>query len=121
MPIRLFSLKDVFDDEADEVRELLRKHAIEFYETPPSKWGLSSGAIWIKDEELHDRAKSLLDDYQVERSIRVRQQYEQLRKEGKHERMIDRLRRHPLQVVFYLAFALLILYLSIMPFLRLSA
>lgn len=121
MPVRIFSLKDVFDDEADEVRELLRKHNISFYETPPSKWGFSAGAIWLKDEDIKDRARSLIDNYQAERANRVRQQYELLRREGKHETVTDRLRRHPFLVIFYIAFALLILYFSIMPFIHLSS
>ena len=37
----LFRLRNVPDDEADEVRELLTQHSIEFYETGAGNWGIS--------------------------------------------------------------------------------
>lgn len=68
MPTLLFSLRQVPDDEADEVRALLREHAIEFYETPASKWGLGAGGLWTRDAEGATRAKTLLTDYQRARA-----------------------------------------------------
>ncbi len=45
----LMNLRHVPEDEADEVRALLDEHAIAYYETKPSRWGISSGGIWIAD------------------------------------------------------------------------
>src|SRR5690606_18742767 len=45
MPNLLLNLRQVPADEASEVRELLSRHAIDFYETTPSQWGISHGGI----------------------------------------------------------------------------
>ena len=50
MPSLLFKLKDVPDDEAEEVRQLLAAEDIEFYETEAGSFGLSFAAIWITDD-----------------------------------------------------------------------
>ena len=43
----LLNLRNVPDDEADEVRALLNDRGIDFYETPPSFWGVSAGGLWL--------------------------------------------------------------------------
>ena len=45
----LFHLRGVTDDEADDVRELLREAGIEFYETQAGRWNLSVPALWLSD------------------------------------------------------------------------
>ena len=82
MPSLLVSLRGVPDDEAEEIRELLDSNGIRFYETSPSPWGISSGAIWLGEETDLSRAKSLVADYQKERFLRKRAEYEQSKKEG---------------------------------------
>ncbi|MFO7288296.1 MAG: DUF6164 family protein, partial [Gammaproteobacteria bacterium] len=47
----LLNLRGVPDDEADEIRALLEEHGIAFYETPPSRWGVSAGGIWLRRRE----------------------------------------------------------------------
>jgi hypothetical protein len=37
----LLNLKMVLDDEADDVRAMLEEHDIAYYETAPSRWGIS--------------------------------------------------------------------------------
>ena len=64
MAIMLFKLRGVPDDEAEEVREVLKGAGIDFYETPPSRWGVSMEAIWLQDEEQMERARALIDGYQ---------------------------------------------------------
>ena len=78
MPALLFRLRGVPEDEADDVRELLNRNGIEFYETPAGRWGISIPAIWLHDETQLEPAKSLIDQYQSERACRVRAEYEQL-------------------------------------------
>ena len=43
----LLNLRDVPDDEADDVRRFLDSGGIDYYETRPSLWGISGGGIWI--------------------------------------------------------------------------
>ena len=120
MPVLLFNLRGVPDDEARDVRELLEQHRIDSYETPAGRWGLSSPGIWLEDEDQFERAKALIDTYQRERALRARQEYRELKAAGRQETLLDRIRRNPLQVVLYLAIVLLVLYLSTKPFLDLG-
>ena len=48
MALLLFRLRNVPDDEADEVRHLLNENSIEFYETSAGNWGISMPAIWLR-------------------------------------------------------------------------
>lgn len=118
MPTRLLTLRDVSDEEADEIRALLEANGIDFYETPASNWGISAGAIWIRDGGPVERARALCDDYQAERVRVVRQKAAELRRSGQAETLLRRLRRDPVRAVIYLAVALLVLYLSTIPFLN---
>ena len=45
----LLNLRNVPEDEADEVRAWLKENSLAFYETQPSPWGISGGGIWIED------------------------------------------------------------------------
>ena len=65
----LFKLKGVPETEADEVRALLTEHQIDFYETPPSIWGVSMEAIWLRDDEQLVTAQQLLHEYQQRRIL----------------------------------------------------
>ena len=121
MPAILFKLRNVPDDEAAEIRELLSSNNIEFYETPAGRWGISMEAIWLKDEALLDEAKSLIDNYQAERYKKVRQEYEELKQQGEIETFSQRIVKRPLQSLFYLVFVLVILYFATMPFIKLTA
>tara|TARA_R100001377_G_scaffold69207_2_gene44512 strand:+ start:1097 stop:1456 length:360 start_codon:yes stop_codon:yes gene_type:complete len=112
----LFRLRNVPEDEAEEVRQLLEEHDIETYETDAGNWGISLPAIWLESDEQFERAKSLLDDYQCARATRVRAEYEQLRSQGEHPSLLDRLREQPLPFVAYCAAIGVILYLSISSF-----
>ena len=91
MSKRLFNLRNVPDDEADEVRALLTAHAIDWYETAPGPWGISAPALWLQDADAYPQARRLLDDYQQARREQAR---EHLREHGR-ERFVDLLRRRP--------------------------
>ncbi|MGA9333744.1 MAG: DUF6164 family protein [Rudaea sp.] len=71
----LLNLYQVPDDEADEVRALLNEHGIAFYETRPSRWGVSHGGIWIRDDAALDEAQRLMADYEQNRRLRAREEY----------------------------------------------
>ncbi|MES2367211.1 MAG: DUF6164 family protein [Pseudomonadota bacterium] len=116
MPVRLFSLNGVPEDEADEVRTLLMSSGVDFYETPAGNWGISSPAIWLNDESELNRARSLIDVYECERQVKVREQYAQLEKTGKQRTVIDVIKDNPVRFIIYLAAIVVIVYLSTKPF-----
>ena len=72
MTTLLLNLRQVPDDEAEEVRTLLNEQQIPFYETTPSLWGISSGGIWLTNPTDRERAKALMEDYQQQRTRRER-------------------------------------------------
>lgn len=75
MSLLFFSLRGVPDDEADEVRDLLTAHDIDFYETPAGNWGVSMPALWLKNEAQLETARALLNSYQEQRAIIQRTLY----------------------------------------------
>ncbi len=118
MPELLFKLRNVPDDEIEEVRQLLNDHEINFYETHAGGWGISMPGIWLPDDHQLKEAKLLLEDYQRERAQRMRALYEDLKREGKQQTTIDRIIENPVRFIL-LSFALLfILYISLSPFLN---
>lgn len=121
MPVKLFSLRGVPDDEAEEVRALLTKHAVDYYETPAGMWGISMPAIWLQDESQLARAKSLIEEYQRVRGEQARAAYAQLKAEGKHRTLLDALRENPLRFIVYICAAAALLYVSTKPFLSLGS
>jgi len=116
----IFKLNNVPDDEADEVRELLTHHHIDFYETSAGRWGISLAAIWVKDDNLKQKARALIDNYQAGKILAVREEYASMQKEGQAETFISRIWQHPVQFIAILALILFILYISISPFVGLG-
>ena len=121
MSVLLFSLRNVPNDEADEIRELLTSSEVEFYETPAGKWGISAPAIWLLDEKELPKAKSVIDRYQKDRFVRQRQEYESLKRAGKNKSIIEAIKENPLQFVVYFAIVAFVLYFSIKPFFDLGS
>ncbi len=118
MATRVFNLRNVPDDEAEEVRQLLETHQIEFYETPAGSWGMSMPSLWVPDDSVADRAKSLIADYQEQRAITARQIYEAEKASGQQRTFWMILSEGPGRFLFYILLILFFLYLSIMPFLK---
>ncbi|MDZ7809494.1 MAG: DUF6164 family protein [Arhodomonas sp.] len=116
----LLNLRNVPDDEILEVRNLLEEHRIDYFETEPSRWGISMGAIWLTDGDDYPRARALLDDYQARRRERMRAEYRERRRRGEAEGLWQRLRQRPLEMLVYLGVIALVLYLSTKPFLDLA-
>ena len=108
----LFRLNGVYDDEANDVRELLADNAIDFYETSAGNWGVSMPAIWLRDESQFPKARALLDAYQKERTSRIKEEYARLKQEGKNKTFIDAVKQNPLRFMIHLVLAMLIIYLS---------
>lgn len=112
----VFSLRNVPDDEAGAVRGLLSENEIEFYETRSGNWGISAPGLWLRDPGDYRRARALIDAYESERGEQERARYRKMKAEGRHRTLVDAVKEQPLQFLLYLAFALFILYVSIVPF-----
>jgi hypothetical protein len=95
----LLNLRNVMDDEIDDVRAMLESNRIEFYETRPSRWGISYGGIWVANDDDIAQAKRLMADYQAARRTRVRGEREAALRDGTADTFADVLRREPLRVV----------------------
>ncbi len=120
MSKRLFNLRQVPADEADEIRELLDREGLDWYETPPSPWGISHGALWLKEATHYGRARALLDRYQQERRDRARGEQAQAEREGRAETFGHLLRTRPVFVIVTLGAIIFIIALTLaLPFLLL--
>jgi hypothetical protein len=111
----VFRLKDVPDEEAGAVRELLSQKDIEFFETDAGRWGISIGAIWVKDNDDFDIARELIEAFQVEYRKTVQQQFEQDKKEGKVAGFWQLLGQYPLQVMTYMILIIIVLAFTLLP------
>lgn len=120
MSTLLFRLRDVPDDEAEEIRHLLEDNAIKFYETSAGNWGISLAGIWIKDEAQLAKAQALIEAYEKERVIRVRAEYDEQVRDGRGRTMVDVIKEAPFRFLIYMAVIALVLMLSIKPFLDLA-
>lgn len=113
----IFKLKSVFDDEADDIKTLLTDNKIDFYESPAGNWGISMHALWLNDETRFTEAKQLIDQYQIERSQRIKSEVQEQKENGEFETFFQRMLNRPVQFIVYIAFILFVLYVSIAPFL----
>lgn len=116
----LLNLRNVPDDEADEVRTLLREEGIEFYETQAGRWRLSLAGIWVKQDADYPRAKLCFDAYQRERTERVRAEHAAARARGEMPTVLDNLRENPTGVLLAVAVIIGLLALMLWPWWRLA-
>lgn len=117
MPVRLFSLSNVPDDEAADIRELLGREGMDFYETEAGNWGISPAALWLRDEGQFERARGLIDAYEEERGARMRAAYRREKEEGGARTLFDVIRENPLRFAVYAAVIATVVYVSTKPFL----
>lgn len=107
----LFRLNHVEEDEANDVRGLLEKADIEFYETDAGRWRISVAAIWLRHNEDFERARALLDEYQQERRQRLQQETAEL------PTFWQRAQERPVDLVMVLLAIAAVLALVLWPFL----
>jgi hypothetical protein len=112
----LFRLRNVPDDEAAEVRELLEMHEIAFYETSAGNWGISMPGLWLHNDADYPQARALLDDYQEQRRQRMRAQYHADKAAGTADTMFTLLRREPAKVIAYAFIIVAVAAISILVF-----
>ena len=106
----LVNMRNVPEDEAEELRALLDNAGLDYYETPAGPWGSSAAALGLRDEARIGEARRLLDEYQRRRGEQVR------RERGGVRTVLDEIRERPLRFVLYLAGAAVVLYFSTVPF-----
>lgn len=119
MSLLLMNLRNVPDDEADDVRAMLDAQRIAFYETRPSIWGVSAGGIWVTEDTAFADARRAMDDYQQQRSVRARAEYAAAKRAGTAETFITMLRAEPARVVMSVLGILVVLGLVVLPFILL--
>lgn len=112
MPALLFKLNQVPQDEADDVRQLLRDNEIVFYETSQGNWGFSLGGLWLADDQLQQQllAEQLIAAYQQQRQAQARESY-------RPRSVIAAILEKPLRLLLLLV-VVVILYFSITPFVQ---
>jgi len=114
-----FRLRNVPDDEADDVRQLLDEHSIPWFETSAGRWGISFPAIWLSDERDQKRARELLDNYQLERLQTLRVEEAERQKRGEHTTFLSQFLQRPVRTFLAILFIAAVIYLSVSPFLSL--
>mgnify|MGYP005848775727 CR=1 FL=1 len=112
MAKRLLSLRGVTPEESEGLREALATAGVEFYEIPPTAFGISAGSIWIRREEEFDRAKQVFDAFQEAFAASARENHAP-------ESLWSYARRNPGQVAGYTVAALGVLLLMFWPVLHL--
>jgi len=112
----IFKLRNVTDEEANEVRLLLADNSIAIYETDSGFFGTSVAGFWLHDDDQRETAKALLDEYAQQRLLRVRDEYQRQRDAGELETFRQRVVRQPIRFLGALLVVAVILIISIMPF-----
>jgi hypothetical protein len=121
MSVLIFRLNDVEPREADEVRQLLVDHELDFYETSAGRWGFSVAGIWLHNDSQAELARALLRDYARQRQLEVRAEYRRARGRGDLPSLWQRVMDAPLRYLAVLLLAAAIIYLSIWPFIDMGA
>lgn len=120
MPHHLMNLRHVPDDEAEEIRDLFEAHNVPYYETPPSRWGISMGGFWVHGDDEAERALALLETYHRERQQAQRRTYQETLARGESGGIWYMLRRHPVRTLAACLAIVFIAGLSLLPFVRIG-
>lgn len=112
-------MRDVPEDEAEEVRELLKAHNIEFFETFAGNWGISMPAIWVQDLDQFEQARKLLDDYANSRAEKLRQDYQERIGKGEAKTSLQFFLDRPFQFLAYWLLIAIVVFISIYYFFNL--
>lgn len=111
----LLNLRNVPDDEAEDVRTMLENQKISFYETTPSMWGITSGGIWVTEDADFPDAKRAMAEYQQQRGTRARAEYAAAKRAGTAETFGSVVRAQPTRVAFLILVIVFVLGLMALP------
>lgn len=115
----LMNLRNVPDDEAEAVLQMLEKNNIEHYQVPPSAFMISAGSIWVQHDEQHAKAKALFDELQRERAAQAQADWQRQKAQGTQPGLFDALLQNPGRFVAYIAIVLLIVMFMLTPVVQL--
>lgn len=116
----IFNLKDVPEQEADAVRQLLEQNQIEFYETHAGRWKISVAALWIPNDQDFEPARNLINQFQYDLGLSRQQEREQDIASGNVPGWWQYFVLHPLQVIVFIIAIFIVLAVSTIPFIRLG-
>ena len=103
----LFKMRYVPEDEAEDIRQLLHRHNIEFFETFAGNWSISVPALWLKHDEQFETARNLINDYQKERTNRIRSEFYETKT------MLQVFLESPARFCIYIIAIIIVLYISL--------
>ena len=115
----LFRLRQVPEEEADDVRQLLDQHGVDWYETSAGKFQISFPAIWVRDDADEPAARQLIETYQRQREEQMRAERAEREARGEIETIGQRIGSNPASMLLALFAVAFILYISIKPFVSL--
>ena len=108
MARRLLNLRDVSADEAEGLRDALAHAGVEYYELPPTAFGISAGSIWVRHDHDFEQAAAVFDNFQQDFARRARET-------DAPESFGTQLMRNPGRVIGYTAAAVMVLLLMFWP------
>ena len=116
MAILIFRLNGVTEEEAEDVRLILDKANLDYYETSAGRWGVSVAALWLRDESDRDKAKALIDDYQRGRQVWLAAVKQEAIERGEWPNLYQRFKAAPVAFTGVIILAAAIVLVSILPF-----
>ena len=120
MAVILFKLRNVPEDEAQDIRDILEQHDIDYYETSAGIFGFSMPAIWLKDESQLETASCLIEDYQQQRLLHAHEEYARQQLDGKARTIFDIFKEAPLRYIGYILTIALVVYFTVILFIQLG-
>lgn len=112
----LFKLAQVPDDEAQEIRDLLTREGIRFYETDAGFFRVGLDALWLADAEQEVQARELLTAYQQARNQSQRESYARLVEAGQAPGIWQHFCAQPLRFIALLAAIIFVAGITLLPF-----
>ena len=94
--------------EIDDILQLLDDSKINYYETPPGNFGFSMSAIWLEEKTQLDLARKLVTDYQIQRKINGKVEFEKAISAGKIKPLIKIMRENLFISILYSVTALIV-------------
>ena len=109
----LFKMRYVPEDEAQEVRNLLKENNIDFFETFAGNWSISVPALWVRHDHQFKKARELIEEYQIGRTARVKQGLLDRKIKGETLTVAKVFFQNPQRFIFSIITILIVLYLSL--------
>ena len=113
----IFRMRYVPQDEAQEVRDLLKENDIDFFETFAGNWSISVPALWVKHDEQFSRARRIIEDYQIERTKKVKQEFSEHKNTDKNITVRNIFSESPSKFIGSVFAIFIVLYISLRFFL----